>query len=133
MQDRFAFTAKPWGNAAVVCRATEDYPGPIVDQEFGIFETWTRAHSIATRLNEGLKLDPLEARQILTSSFLYTSDLLRAGDSQDSESSQHVRLLLAETDLALTSAGLRTLNQTARRTACSGMPGRIMGTLRSKV
>jgi hypothetical protein len=112
MQDRFAFTAKPWGNAAVVCRATEDCPGPIVDHEFGIFGTWTQAHSFATRLNEGLDLDPLEARQIITSSFLCTSELLHAGIFQDAgghlpcgghkESSQHMRSLLAEMDLALT-------------------------------
>jgi hypothetical protein len=112
MQDRFAFTAKPWGNAAVVCRATEDCPGPIANREFGIFETWTQAHFFATRLNEGLELDPVEARQIITSSFLCTCDLLRAGHSQDaaghqhrgadSESFQHVCLRLAETELALT-------------------------------
>jgi hypothetical protein len=112
MQDRFAFTAKPWGNAAVVCRATEDYPGPVVDQEFGIFETWTQAHSFARRLNEGLELDPLEERQIITSSFLCSSDLLRAADFPEAAGYQprgagtgnslRVSFLLAEMDLALT-------------------------------
>ncbi len=45
MQGRFAFTAKYWGAAAVVCRATEDSPGPSVQQEFGRFETWTQANA----------------------------------------------------------------------------------------
>ena len=58
MPDQLAFTAKPWGNAAVVYRAMEDYPGPI--------GTWTQTRTFATRLNEGLELDPLQARQIIT-------------------------------------------------------------------
>jgi hypothetical protein len=66
MQDRWAFTAKPWGNAAVVYRAMEDYPGPIVDQEFGMLGTWTQTHTFATRLNEGLELDPLQVCRIIT-------------------------------------------------------------------
>lgn len=88
MQDRFAFTAAYWGEAAVVCRADEDRPGPIVDRKFGQFATWTQAHSFATRLNEGLNIPPVEARQIVTSSILCTNELFRtveiperAGDS----------------------------------------------------
>ncbi len=78
MPERFAFTAQYWGDAAVVCRVTEDRPGPVVDQEFGLFETWTQAHSFATRLNEGLEIHPIDARQIVTSSILCASELLRA-------------------------------------------------------
>jgi hypothetical protein len=75
MPDRLAFTAEPWGNAAVVYRAMEDCPGPIVDQEFGMLWTWTQTHTFATLLSEGLELDPLEARQIIARSFHCTSDL----------------------------------------------------------
>ena len=80
MQDRFAFTAKYWGDAAVVCRAVEGRPGPIVDQEFGEFETWTQASAFAARLNEGLEINPAEAEQIITSAILRTSELLSAAD-----------------------------------------------------
>ena len=65
-----AFTAERWGNAAVVCRAMENRPGLVVDPQFGLFETWTHAHVFALRLNEGLDIDPREARQIVTSSVL---------------------------------------------------------------
>lgn len=73
MEPRFAFTAQYWGNGAVVCRAVEDRPGPVVEQQFGEFETWTQARNFAAKLNEGLDLDPFEARQIVTSSFLGTA------------------------------------------------------------
>ena len=68
MRDRFAFTAKYWGDTAVVCRSTEDRPGPIVEQEFGEFRTWTQANAFATRLNAGLEIDPGQAGKILISS-----------------------------------------------------------------
>src|SRR5437667_4442 len=58
MQGRFAFTAKYWGDAAVVCRATEHRPGPSVQQEFGKFATWTQANAFATQLNECLEIAP---------------------------------------------------------------------------
>lgn len=70
MHARFAFTAQFWGNGAVVCRAVEDRPGPIVEQQFGEFPSWTQAQTFASKLNEGLYLDPLEVRQIVTSSLL---------------------------------------------------------------
>lgn len=73
MDARFAFTAQFWGNSAVVCRAIKDRPGPVVEQQFGEFPTWTQAQNCATKLNEGLDLDPLQVRQIVTSSLLATA------------------------------------------------------------
>ncbi|HEY6269778.1 MAG TPA: hypothetical protein VIX11_15875 [Candidatus Acidoferrum sp.] len=85
MQERIAFTAKYWGDKAVVCRSSEDCPGPAVDQEFGEFETWTQANAFAGRLNEGLEIPPAEAEQIITSSILRTSGLLRDASSPGGE------------------------------------------------
>jgi hypothetical protein len=73
---QFAFTASVWGDSAVVCRAYENCPGPIVEQEFGVFETWTEAEAFANALNEGLEIDALTARQIVTSSILGTCEVL---------------------------------------------------------
>ncbi len=56
MEERIAFAARYWGDKAVVCRSSEDCPGPVVDQEFGEFETWTQANMFAARLNEGLEI-----------------------------------------------------------------------------
>jgi hypothetical protein len=78
MQDRFAFTASYWGKGAVVCRAIEDRPWPVVELEFGEFETWTQANFFATRLNEELDIHHAEAERIITSAFLCTSEALRA-------------------------------------------------------
>jgi hypothetical protein len=112
MQDRFAFTARYWGNAAVVCRATEDRPGPIVDQEFGEFETWTQAKSFAARLNEGLEIGPTQAEEIITNSVILASELLgKAGSPEHASDSLrgpvagrsiHTQFMLAELDLAVT-------------------------------
>lgn len=77
MDAPFAFTAQYWGNGAVVCRATEDRPGPIVEQQFGEFPSWTGAQNFATKLNEGLGLDPLEARHIVTGSLLATACVIQ--------------------------------------------------------
>ena len=85
MQERIAFTAKYWGDKAVVCRSSEDCPGPAVDQEFGEFETWTQANAFAGRLNEGLEIPPAEAEQIITSSILRTSELLCDASSPGGE------------------------------------------------
>lgn len=76
MHSRLAFTARPWGDSAVVCRTLEDRPGPSVVQEFGSFPTWTQANAFAHRLNEGLELDRAEARQIVTGSEILVSNLL---------------------------------------------------------
>jgi hypothetical protein len=112
MQERFAFTAKYWGHAAVVCRAAEDRSGPVVEQQFGEFETWTQATMFATRLNEGLGIHPGKVQQIVTSAILHTNDVLRGiDDSKDARDrvsaveiarSVRVRFLLAELDLAVT-------------------------------
>lgn len=85
MEVRFAFTAQSWGDGAVVCRAIEDRPGPVVEQQFGEFKTWTQAHNFASKLNEGLDLDPHEVRRIVTSSFLATATVI-----QESLSSKHL-------------------------------------------
>src|SRR5690348_14451648 len=112
MQRRFAFTAEYWGDAAVVCRATEDRPGPSVQQEFGKFATWTQANAFATRLNEGLEIDPAEADRILTGSILDASEILRAADSPAHTCDRlrwpiagnrlRVEFMLAKLDLAVT-------------------------------
>jgi hypothetical protein len=112
MQDRFAFTAKYWGDRAVVCRSVEDRPGPIVEQEFGEFETWTQANVFAARLNEGLEITPTEAEQLLTSSISRTGELLREAGLPDLAGQQVrflmarrplcVQFMLAELDLAVT-------------------------------
>jgi len=83
MKERLAFTATFLGDAAVVCRAIEDRPGPIADPAFGRFETWTQAQAFARRLNEDLKLDPVEARQIVTSSILCTNEVWRDPESPE--------------------------------------------------
>lgn len=112
MSERFAFTAKYWGRRAVVCRADEDRPGPIVVQEFGQFESWTTANTFARRLNEGLDIDPVEANRIVICSELLTNELMRAVQSMDAASDQtrgqgadkflHAQFQLAELELALT-------------------------------
>lgn len=112
MEERIAFTAKYWGDKAVVCRSSEDCPGPAVDQEFGEFETWTQANAFAARLNEGLEVPPTEAEQIITSSILRTSELLQeaslpegaAGARRGQAAGRALRLqfMMAELELAVT-------------------------------
>lgn len=112
MERRFAFTAQFWGNGAVVCRAVEDRPGPVVEQQFGEFRFWTRAQAFATKLNDGLDLTPGEVRQIVTSSLLATARVVQeALHSRSAWERSHVaiaarhaqlRFVLAELALALT-------------------------------
>jgi hypothetical protein len=112
MPERFAFTAKYWGRHAVVCRADENRPGPIVVQEFGQFESWTTANTFARRLNEGLDIDPVEAHRIVICSELLTNELMRAVPSmeavidqsrgQSSDQFLRAQFQLAELELALT-------------------------------
>ena len=128
MQTRLAFTAELWGDAAVVCRAIENRAGPVVDPEFGLFDSWTHANSFAARLNEGLDLDPVEARQIITSSMLATTSLLRLFLSSATDlASGHapvliaantiqVKLVLAELRLALTFCRLALKENASHRT-----------------
>jgi hypothetical protein len=73
MGAKFAFTAQFWGDGAVVCRAVKDRPGPVVEQQFGYFESWTQGKDFASKLNEGLDLDSREVRQIVTNSLLATA------------------------------------------------------------
>lgn len=78
MSERFAFTAQYWGrDGAVVSRAIEGRPGPVVEQQFGLFPTWTQAQNFATKLNQGLDLPPREVRQIVTSSLLATACVIQ--------------------------------------------------------
>jgi hypothetical protein len=112
MQGWFAFTAEYWGDAAVVCRATEDRPGPSVQQEFGKFATWTQENAFAAGLNEGLEIDPAEADRIITGSILDTSEVLREADFPAHECDPvrwlisgnrlRVEFMLAKLDLAVT-------------------------------
>lgn len=112
VRERIAFTAKYWGDKAVVCRSSEDCPGPVVDQEFGEFETWTQANTFAARLNDGLDILPAEAEQIITSSILRSSELLRAAESPGPSGAPlrglaigralRLQFMLAELELAVT-------------------------------
>lgn len=112
MNERFAFAAQFWGDGAVVCRAVEDRPGPVVEQQFGEFPTWTQAHDCACKLNEGLGLDPLDVRQIVTSSLLATACVIQEALNsrcawQDSSTvvkarAAQLRFVLAELALAIT-------------------------------
>lgn len=106
---RFAFTAQYWGNGAVVCRAVEDRPGPVVEPQFGEFPTWTQALDFANKLNEGLDLDPREVRRIVTSSVLATACVLQTSLNcrglwstvQLATRAAHLRFVKAETALAI--------------------------------
>jgi hypothetical protein len=112
MQKRLAFTAKYWGEKAVVCHSSEDRAGPVVDQEFGEFETWTQAKMFAAKLNEGLETPYTDAEQIISSSILRTSELLSEGDlpevageprrTPDVHGSLRLQLMMAELELAVT-------------------------------
>jgi len=110
MELRFAFTAQYWGNGAVVCRAIEDRPGPVVEQQFGEFSTWTQALSCANKLNEGLDLDFLEVRRIVTSSLLATACVLQESlncrrlwnAAQLETRAAQLRFVMSEVSLALT-------------------------------
>lgn len=110
MEARFAFTAQFWGDGAVVCRAVEDRPGPIVEQQFGQFPTWTQANACASKLNEGLDLHPLDVRQIVTSSFLATARVFQAtlaslkprSSIRTTTQAAQLRFLAGELSLALT-------------------------------
>ena len=110
-QRKLAFTARMWGDGAVVCRAEEGRPGPVVDQEFGQFETWTHANAFANQLNQGLELDPSEVQQIITDSILRADELVAAAGSREfvgfreteiAGKPVRIQFLLAELDLAVT-------------------------------
>jgi len=112
MEAKFAFTAQFWGDGAVVCRAVEDRPGPVVEPQFGEFPSWTQAQTFAGKLNEGLDLDPVAARQIITSSILATAcvvqEALNSSDQWEGSSVEiaaraaQLRFILSELALALT-------------------------------
>lgn len=112
MDGTFAFTAQFWGDSAVVCRAVKDQPGPVVEQQFGEFKSWTQAQNFAAKLNEGLNLEPLEVRRIVTSSLLASAcvvhEALNSRDSWKGSSIEfasrvaQLRCMLSELGLALT-------------------------------
>jgi hypothetical protein len=124
MRERFAFTAKYWGRRAVICRADEDRPGPVVVQEFGQFESWTRANIFARRLNEGLDLDPVEANRIVICAELLTNELMSVVQSTEALSDQlnsqsaekflRAQFALAELELGLTFCRLVASNSNRR-------------------
>ncbi|HKW65179.1 MAG TPA: hypothetical protein VJN89_21675 [Candidatus Acidoferrum sp.] len=110
MEARFAFTAQYWGNSAVVCRAIEDRPGPIVEPQFGEFQSWTQAQNFAAKLNEGLDLAPFEVRRIVTSSLLAAACVLKEtlkcrqlwNNMRSETRATQLRFVLAGLTLALT-------------------------------
>src|ERR1051325_1896115 len=110
MEPRFAFTAQFWDKGAVVCRAVEDRPGPVVEQQFGQFHTWTQANTCADKLNEGLGLAPRDVRQSVTSSFLATACVIQAAvvslrccsPIKTATQEAQLRFLAGELSLALT-------------------------------
>jgi hypothetical protein len=112
MPARLAFTARFWGDAAVVCRTVENRPGTVVTQEFGQFDTWTQAAAFAAKLNEGLEITLNEALQITHGSLRACAGLVRAGASLESVTKRpparvgandvQLRFLLAELELAIT-------------------------------
>ena len=83
-EPRFAFAAAHWGSGAVVCLATEHRSGPVVEQQFGLFDTWTQADDFASHLNEGLDLTSHDVQEIVTSSILARSEVLRTIDTRSS-------------------------------------------------
>jgi hypothetical protein len=115
MQPRLAFTADFWGKSAVLCRALEDCPGPIVDQQFGAFDSWTQANAYAEKLNEGLELDASDARRIVISAMLARDVVLRVAAYPEVQGTTslcvaasraaRMELLLEELRLAVTLCG----------------------------
>ena len=109
METRFAFAAELWGYEAVVCRVVEARAGTIVEQEFGIFGTWTQAYAFACKLNEGLDIDPPDVRLIVTSAILGTNALTRRGlhfdralcFSHSRQAAKSVRAQVVREELAL--------------------------------
>jgi len=75
---RFAFAAQYWDDFAVVCRAVENCPGPVVEPQFGLFDTWTAANAFASRLNEGLDISPAVARELLSACLLRRDALVHS-------------------------------------------------------
>lgn len=117
-QRRIAFAAEYWGEAAVVCCAREDQPGPVVEQQFGVFETWTHANAFANKLNQGLDISPEDARQIVTSAMLAKGELLRSEHDASlwrfrpnlkNIEDTHLRSLLLELDAAVSICQLARL------------------------
>jgi hypothetical protein len=80
-QPRLAFTAEFCGDQAVVCRATENCPGPVAEEQSGVFESWTQAMAFARELNQGLDIHPDDVRQILTSAYLARQEVLCAAEA----------------------------------------------------
>lgn len=93
-----------------MCRAIEDRLGPAVEQQFGEFPTWTQALGYADKLNQGLDLDLLDVRQIVTSSLLATTCVLQEAlhcqrlwsTAQFETRAAHLRFVIAQVTLALT-------------------------------
>lgn len=78
MLARFAFAAQFWNDSGVVCRAWEDRPGPIVEQRFGTFPTWTEANACAVKLNRRAGIRPADASEIVAKSICLRDCLLHS-------------------------------------------------------
>jgi hypothetical protein len=127
MREKLAFTASFWGDSAVVCRASEDRPAPVVNQEFGRFETWTQASAFAAGLNDGFDLDCAEVRDIVTSAYLRRSTLLNSieagsctcagGTLRPKPLSPRMQFVLAELALAITFCRIGATSQRSTQAA----------------
>lgn len=134
---RIAFQAVWWGQQACIARARENLPGPVVDQEFGTFDSWTHAQAFAVSLNEGLGLDPADAMQILLSAgmacpdFAVTSargaSLTALSPAVLSSRFARRRLLHARLDLAF------TLCEVAQTVAPGPAPLRILRSVQASL
>ena len=69
-QKRFAFAAVITESGAVIVRVFSDTAGVWSEQQYGCFETWTRAQNFAAVLNESYGIDPMEAQYIVVSASL---------------------------------------------------------------
>lgn len=129
MEHKLAFTAQFWGDGAVVCRAVQDRPGPVVEPQFGEFKSWTQAQNFAAKLNEGLDLDPLEVRQIVTSSLLATACVVQeALNSRDSWEASRIELAarVAQLQCMLSELGLALTLCRSAALCSNGLPPRVL-------
>jgi hypothetical protein len=56
----------------------ENCPRHAIEEQYGAFDSWTLANAFACKLNEGLGIDPLEVRLLVTESILLRDNLLHS-------------------------------------------------------
>jgi hypothetical protein len=79
VQDQLAFTAKYWGDLAVVDHAAGGRLSPVADQEFEAFEPWAQGNAFAARRNAGRQTSPIKSRKMAIRAMLRASEVLRSG------------------------------------------------------